>query len=242
MQRLVAIVLISLSSLAASAQYNDSIAYHVKYTSTGNLNITNDGSSYLLNNGLGFNARRKDLQMNFNTGWVYGESNRTLTNNDVNSTLDFNLYRKNKHFYYWGLGNYTSSFSLKINNQVQAGAGVAYIAVENKAAFLSLSDGILFEHDDLMIDTVHNIYQTFRNSFRLSFRFTIKKRIVLDGVDYFQSSLGDINDYIIKSTTNLSFKLNKWLALTASLNYNKLSRTNRDNLLFNYGLTVEKYF
>lgn len=242
MQRLLTIILILFCSFTASAQYNDSIAYHIKYASTGNLNITNDGSSYLLNNGLGFNARRKDLQMNFSSSWIYGESNRTLTNNDLNATLDFNIYRKNKRFYYWGLGNYTSSYSLKINSQAQAGAGAAYIVAENKAAFISVSDGILFEHDDLMIDTVHDTYQTFRNSFRLSFRFTVKKIIVVDGIDYFQSSLSDMNDYIIKSTTNLSFKLNKWLALTASLNYNKLSRTNRENLLFNYGLTVEKYF
>jgi hypothetical protein len=34
----------------------------------------------------------------------------------------------------------------------------------------------------------------------------------------------------------------RWLSLTMGLTYNKLGRTDRENLLFNLGLSVERYF
>jgi hypothetical protein len=66
--------------------------------------------------------------------------------------------------------------------------------------------------------------------------------VVIDGSNFLQNSLDRKQDYIIRSTTNLSFKLQKWLSLTTSLNYNRANRTQSENLLLTYGLTVEKYF
>ena len=86
------------------------------------------------------------------------------------------------------------------------------------------------------------MYQTFRNSLRLQYKFVIKEIVVLEGRHFLQNSLSLGSDYIIKSNTALSVKLRSWLAVTAALTYNKLNRTNRENLLMNYGLTVEKYF
>jgi hypothetical protein len=70
----------------------------------------------------------------------------------------------------------------------------------------------------------------------------IREIITLDGSDFLQHSLDDGSDYIIKSNTNLSVKLLKWLSVTASVTYNKLNATRRENLLVNYGLTFERYF
>ncbi len=227
----------------ASAQFNDSTHYHTSYASTGAINKTNDGSSYLLNNAFKFNIKNKHNTLNFNNSWVYGRSNSNLTNNDFSSSLDFNLDSKLKHFYYWGLANYNTSFSLKINNQLLAGLGAAFDAVNKKNAMLNLSDGILYDTSDLYLTSTQNdVYHTYRNSFRLNFRFVIHNLLIVDGNNFLQNSLQTSSDYIIRSNTNLSVKLRSWLAFTTSFNYNRVNRTHSQNLLLNYGLTVEKYF
>ncbi|RFZ94405.1 DUF481 domain-containing protein [Mucilaginibacter conchicola] len=227
----------------ACAQFNDSTFYHTAFQSTGSINKTRDGTAYLLNNGLKFNVKRKDVSLNFNNSWIYGKQNRNLTNNDFSSSLDFNLYKSIPHFYYWGLANYNTSYSLKINNQLLTGAGIAYSIFDSANAYLNLSEGVLFDSSDLMLaNNIRDEYTTFRNSLRLQFRFNINDRIVIDGSNFLQNSFERGNDFNIRSTTNLSFKVQKWLALTTSLNYNRVNRTLSENLLFTYGLTLEKWF
>lgn len=238
------VILIAVTGSPALAQFNDSIHYYANYTSTGTINKTNEGSSYVLNNNAKFNVSKKNMSFNMTTGWVYGQQQNNLTNNDVMSALDANLYKTFKHFYYWGLGLYEKSYSLKINHRLQTGVGIGYNLVDRKTAVFIVSDGILYEkssfreNDELGRDQ----YETFRNSFRIKFHFIIKDRVTIDGSDFLQHSLSDKKDYIIKSNTSLSIKLQKWLSFTAALTYNKLNLTRRENLLFTYGLTFEKYF
>jgi hypothetical protein len=154
---------------------------------------------------------------------------------------DGNYYQR-KHFFYWILANYTSSYSLKILSQMQTGAGVAYSFFDTTNAYLNISDGILDEKGDLFIDTLRDRYNTFRNSLRIVFRFTLRDIFIFEGQSFFQNSLSNISDYIIKSNLALTIRLKKWLGLTAGFNYNKFYRTARENLFFNYGLRFEKYF
>ena len=225
------------------AQFTDSTNYVVNYSSTGSLNNTNDGKSYLLNNGLKFGVRKKSVSLNFNNKWIYGKQNRQLTNNDFSSSLDFNLYKTLPHFFYWGLVNYNTSKSLKVNNQLLAGAGIAYSIYDREDAYLNISDGILFDSSDLTLDNeIRDVYHTYRNSLRLSFRFVISKIIIVNSSSYFQSSLSNGSDYIMKSDSSLSFKVNKWLSLTTAFNFNRVARTDRQNSLLSYGLNFERYF
>ncbi|WP_143305997.1 DUF481 domain-containing protein [Chitinophaga vietnamensis] len=243
MKRLLVSLVLGCCGLSASAQFNDSTHYYLKYASTGAINRTNNGNAYLLNNAFNFKVSKKMIDLNAMGSYVYGKQNHDLTNNDVSAALVFNLYRGDKRFYYWGLANYDKSYSLKINNRFQGGGGVAYDVVRNKTFTLNLSDGLLFETSDLYLqDTIPDVYHTFRNSFRLQYKLVIQDIIVLDGSNFFQNSLSNGNDYIIKSNTNLSVKLRSWLSITAAVQYNKLNRTDRENFLFNYGVTIEKYF
>lgn len=225
------------------AQFTDSTHYSVNYSTTGSINKTNDGETYLLNNAAKFGIRKKSFSLNFSNNWVYGKQNSQLTNNDFSSSLDFNLYNSIPHFFYWGLANYNTSESLKINNQLLAGAGIAYSIYDRKDAYLNISDGVLFDSSDLLLtDDVRDVYQTYRNSLRVVFKFTIRDFIVLNSSAFFQPSLARKNDYIFKSDSGLSFKLNKWLNLATALSYNRVSRTDRENLLFTYGLSFERFF
>jgi hypothetical protein len=225
------------------AQFNDTTHYHTAFLSSGSINKTNDGTAYLLNNAFKFNVKKKAVSLNFNNNWIYGKQNGSVSNNDFSSALDFNLYKTFPHFFYWGLANYNTSYSLKINNQLLAGAGIAYNFLDSPNAYLNLSDGLLFDTSDLMLaNNTRDVYQTYRNSFRLQFKFNISDRVSIDGSNFLQNSLLRQSDFIIRSTTNLSFKVQKWLSLTTSLNYNRVNRTNSENLLFTYGLTAEKWF
>ena len=225
-------------------QFNDSTFYNVSYASTGILNKTDQNSSYVLTNALRFSIKKKSITLNNNASYIYGQQQEKLTNNDFTNTLDFNLYKTFEHFYYWGLANYDKSYSLNINNRLQAGLGVAYDFLDKPNAFLNISDGIIYETSNIKInDSTNEMYNTFRNSFRLRYRFATKENlIVLDGTGFLQNALRKNQDYNVKSITNLSFKIRKWLSLTTSATYNKLNRTNRENLLISFGLRAETYF
>jgi len=239
MKQLLALSFLFFCVTTAFAQYNDSTFYRVNVTSTGSINKTTDGRSYLLNNGINFGIKKKDIVLTSTNTYVYGRQNNTLTNNDFSSSLFFNLYKTLPHFYYWGLLNYNTSYSLKINNQFLGGLGAAYSIVDTKNTYINFSDGILYDKSNLLTNLD---YDTYRNSFRLNFHFAFNDLVVLDGSNFLQSSLSDGNDYIIKSTTSVSVKLRKWISLTTSLNYNKMNITRSENLLFTYGLTLDKYF
>jgi hypothetical protein len=228
-----------------NAQFSDTTNYFVHFGSTGTINKTNETDSYVLNNNLRFSIYKKSMSLNTSNTWIYGENRDAITNNDFNSSVDFNLFKTFKNFYYWGLGTFEKSVSLKINHRIQTGLGVGYHVVDKPKIVITLSDGILYESSDLY-DTpesgLDTTYSTFRNSFRLKFRFIIKDRITLDGTDFLQNSLEDKQDYIVRSQTNLSVKLVKWLSFTTTVAYNKLNATRRENLLINFGLSIEKYF
>ena len=229
--------------LPASAQFNDSINYHLRFVTTGSLNKTVDGDAYLLNNGLGFNINKRKVTLNTNAGWVYGQLNNTLTNNDFIATADMDFLKKVSKLYYWALLNFESSYSLKTKYRFQPGAGIGYRFIDTINAAFTVSDGILFETANLTDATSgNNKYQTARNSLRVKYRFIIGKVITIEGVNLWQPSFLSFEDYILKFNNSLSFKLREWLNLTSAISYNRISRTDSDNLLFTFGITLDKYF
>jgi len=120
---------------------------------------------------------------------------------------------------------------------------VGYTFVNKPHFNFLISDGFVYETSDLTDPVLgKDIYQTVRNSFRVKYRWAYKSIFVLEGTQFVQPSIISSKDYILKSSNTLLVKLNTWLAINASLGYNKISRTNRENLLITYGLTVDKYF
>ncbi|RZM28028.1 MAG: DUF481 domain-containing protein [Pedobacter sp.] len=243
MKRIFLFLMLLLCTELCNAQFTDTTNYVVTFSPTGSLNKTNDSRAYLLNNTLKFGVKKKSISLNFNNNWIYGKQNDQLTNNDYSSTLDFNLYKTFPHFFYWGLANYNTSRSLKINNQLLAGAGIAYSIYDRDEAYLNISNGILFDSSDLDLgNSIRDQYETTRNSLRLSLKFVIRKVITVNSTSFLQNSLTDGDDYIIRSNAGLSLKLNRWINFTTAYNYNKISRTKRENTLLSYGLTFERYF
>lgn len=232
-----------LNSCIVFSQFSDTTHYFVNYAATGTLNRATEGNSYILNNAFIFEISKKNVSLNTSNSWVYGESNDKLTNNDFSSSLNFDLYKAVRTWYYWGLASYTTSYSLNISNQFQTGGGIGHNTIRTKNAELVISDGILFESSNLYgPETGKLAYVTVRNSLRIKYRWVIANIIVLDGMHFWQPSVTDLSNYIVRSANNLSVTLNKWLSVTTSVAYNRYNQTNRENLLINFGLTFEKYF
>lgn len=243
MKKVVLGLCILFSVTSSHAQFSDSTHYMVGVTSTGVINKTNTGSSTVFSNGLRFGVRRKSITLNSTNSWVYGWQQHDLLNNDFSSTLDFNLYKEPPHFYYWGLANFDKSYSLKIKNRLQTGLGVAYNIVNTEKAYLNISDGLLYEAGNLTLtDTTNDKYTTYRNSLRVRYRFVISNIVMLDATHFWQPSLENWDDYVLKTNMALSVKLRKWLSLTTAANYNRVTRTQRENLLVTFGIVAEKYF
>lgn len=230
--------------LAGFSQFSDTVNYHINFSGTGNLNRTNTGTTYLLNNTLRFQADKKKFSLNSYLSHIYGRNPTIKTNDDLLATLNLDILKGVQKFYYWGLTVFEKSYSLKVDSRFQAGAGAGYTFVNNDKANLELSDGFLFETADLSIPDKEGrtSYQTVRNSLRLKYRFIIKDIFRIDGINFFQPALNDGQDYIMKLNTNFSVKLYKWLNFTTSFYYNRQNITSTENLLLTYGLMLEKYF
>lgn len=229
--------------LDAAAQFSDSTPHYIRYDINGILNKTNDVRSYVLNTGLSFTIKKKEFSLTSSNNWVYGRSGSNLTNNDFFSGLNLDYLKDVQKLYYWALATYTTSYSLKINYQFQAGGGIGYNFVNRKNFEFVVTDGLLFESASLQPTPLEkDIYQTVRNSLRIKHRLNFNDVVSLNGTHFWQPSLGAIDDYIIRSITTCSVKLRKWLSIAAGLTYNKITRTNRDNLLVTVGLSAERYF
>ncbi len=229
-------------AVGAHGQFSDSIHNRLQVVSTNSINKTDGGSAYLSNNALRYAVKHQDIQLNFNNTWLYGKQNRALTNNDFSSSLDFNLYKTFPNFYYWGLLNYNTSYSLQVRNQLLSGLGVAYNFFDTDTTYLNISNGILYDASSLIINEHRTDYQTIRNSLRLSYRFVIRRLLVFSGTNFWQPSLGDGEDFSIRLSNSIGFQLNEWLSINGALVYNRVNLTQRENLLYTYGLNFDYYF
>jgi hypothetical protein len=244
MKCIITIFLFLISATSVYSQFSDSLNHRVRLSTSGTFNKTSNGTTYLLNNGANYSVKKKRFVMNSNTTWLYGGTLEKRTNNDVNSSLDFNVYnQKVPDFYYWGLVNFTSSFSLKISEQVQSGVGVAYRIFNKEGFMVSISDGLLYERSNVIQpDSIEFRYQTIRNSLRLQLNWKHKELVTVTGAGFWQPSLTYRNDHIVTTNLNVGFKIWKWVTLNTALNYNLISRTEKENFILTYGVVFERFF
>lgn len=230
---------------AGFAQFSDTVSHYLNFSGTGNLNRTTPGgTTYLLNNVVKFQIDKKKISLNSFVSHIYGKNPTAKTNDDLLAIVNLDVLKGIQKLYYWGLTSFEKSFSLKVDSRFQAGVGVGYSFLKTDKANLEVSDGFLYETSDLSITDKlgRTSYQTVRNSLRLKYRFIIKDIFRFDGLHFYQPSLSDGDDYILKLSTSFSVRLYKWLNFTTAFNYNRQNITATENLLITYGLSLEKYF
>ena len=231
--------------IAAStlAQFNDSMHYRFRFAGTGSLNKTQDARAYLLSNGINFDVSQPKIAFNSSAAYTYGQQNHVLTNNDFLTSANLDFGKGKTALYEWALANYQTSYSLKIAYKTQAGAGIGFTILDSPRTQLSISDGFLYEANNLTDATFGNdIYSTVRNSLRVRYKFIIRDIITFNGTNFVQPSILSINDYIVNLNNSVNIKLRQWLNLAANLNYNRINRTKRENLLLTFGISIDRYF
>lgn len=239
-------ILLSLNAIllspAAFAQFNDSTFHHLSFASTAIYNKTKEVSSFVWKNNAGYKVNKKKISFSTAGSWIYGKQDK-LTNNDFSLTANLDYLKEVQPLYYWSLLNFDESYSLKINYRFQSGIGMGYTFVKSPKVELQVSDGFLYETSNLNDAVIgKEVYQTVRNSLRLKYLWNYKNTFSVRGTNFVQPSILSFEDYILKFNNELSIKLNEWLSVNASMEYNKVNRTNRENLIFTYGLAVSKYF
>ncbi len=242
-KKITLIIISVLFSQFSFCQFNDSVHHHFSFTSTGVYNRTKEQKSFVLNNAVTYGVNQKKVAFNAGASWIYGIQNKQLSNNDLSAAANVDYLKDVQRFYYWGLVSYDKSYSLKINYRFQSGVGVGYIFFKEPNFDFEVSDGFLFETSDLTDPVIgKDVNQTVRNSLRVKYRWSYNKTFSLEGTNFYQPSVVSFDDYIIRLNNKLSVKLNKWLSVDAVMTYNKISRTNRENLLLTFGLTIENYY
>lgn len=231
-----------LMHFAGQAQYSDTTHYFVGIASTGTYNQTNISQTFLLSNTLRAGIRQKKFAFNTVNKFLYGQNGNRLVNRDFTTVWDMNYYPAKTKMYGWALATYNSVYSLKVNHQLQTGCGLAYDFIENNRIQLNISDGLLYDFSDVMLlDTIRDKYQTFRNSLRIQCR-VFAGNMSFRVVSFVQNSLEYKKDVLIKADATLAYRFKKYFSITTQGNYNRMNRTGKETLFLTYGLSFEKFF
>lgn len=241
--RCILLVIVKVTCTACYVQAQDSTSYYSYAGSSGTFTKTNDLKSFVINNVVKFTASRDRLSFQTSHNWVYGKQSDSKINDDISSVVELNLLKNERKLYYWSLGTFDKSYSLKIEHRFQVGAGVGYNFFQTPLLLLVLSDGFIYEDGNLTdADLGERNYNLWRNSLRLKYRWVISDILILDGSAFLQPSISTRHDTILKSSTTLSVKIKKWLSISSALNYNRITLTGRENLLVTYGVIFERFF
>lgn len=223
--------------------------YHkLKVASNGSLNITPTSRNTLLNNQVHYGYKKDALEFNINTKWIYGNNREKLTNNDFTGSLDGNFYYdKGKRLNSWVLGSFISSYSLNIFNEYQMGFGVAYSFFDgqkNKHIYLNVSDGFLWEKSNFLNkEGERDEYFTIRNSLRVQLKLiALQKKLLFESNTYWQPALNMPKDYNLRTVNVLNIPLWKFLSIQTKLEYNYITRTQKENTLLTYGIGTQFLF
>ncbi len=231
--------------LQAAAAPADTLQYKLGLANTGILNHTRLTNAYTISNTVKFSVKGRKTELDAGANYTYGVTDNELVNNDVTANLSGNRYVfADRRYYIWAIGAYESSYSLGVASRTQAGAGVAWSPIDSPRAYVNFSEGVLVENSNIkQSDNTTITQQTLRNSFRFRFRFaSAENRVVFEGTNSIQNSFKDFNDYILRLNNSLTVKVYKGVGLTAAAAYNKVTATDRENLLLTLGFKVDYVF
>ena len=107
-------------------------------------------------------------------------------------------------------------------------------------------------HELLFVPEALEYWADLDGSVKALFKNALKKRLLtprlpgaelrytLDGSGFWQNALSNWDDYDLRLTGGGSVKLEKWLALTAAVVYDRFTRTRSRNTLFTFGATIQR--
>ena len=222
---LILLVSYSQDTINYPVPHKDTIKLKSNISLSGYWNKTNTSNTslYTLKTNNNISNKKYILYLDFN--YTYGTQNKIfLTNNDLMVSTNINM-RRDKKLYYWYSAQYDNSYSLGIKFRIQTGAGLGYIIYKSDRFNINLSDGLLYEY---------KTYDNYRNSSRLKMIYK-SKNLTFESSTYYQPSIIDNKDYVLKSTNTLNVSLKKWISIQFNFTNNYLSLTDKKNNLYTVG-------
>jgi hypothetical protein len=185
-----------------------------KFDLTGVVTNVNGTSKTIVNSGAANTVKWKKFESTLGTDY------QLLSDNGVNAVNDFTLRVQprivEKHYSIFSFGQLSSLESKKITQRFEGGLGGGRTILKTKYLESTLSYAMLYYSNNFQ-DLTH------REGFRHSPRFQTWGKIEDYKINYsfeifYQPSIDDLNDYILRSKTVLGFDLNKKFMITASYN------------------------
>lgn len=180
------------------------------------------------------------FKLSSNPSFVYGRQSGILAEREWFGDLR-TTYRYEKRLYYLAFGSYERSNLRQINHRWTAAAGAGYKLLNQKRAYISITDVVMQEYTDFFeLDDIN----IFRNSARLYGEYTFgKDRFTVTHTAFYQPAIGQYN---VRWNASLSVqvKLTSATSLrsTVANAYESLVVPGRQNndLRFTIGLVYEK--
>lgn len=180
------------------------------------------------------------FKLSSNPSFVYGRQNGVLAEREWFGDLR-TTYRSERRLYYLAFGSYERSNLRQINQRWTGAAGAGYKVLNQKRAYISLTNVLLYERTDFV---ELNDIRIFRNSTRLFGEYSFDKdRFKITHTAFYQPALGQYN---VRWNASLSvqMKLTEVISLrsTAANAYESLVVPGRQNndFRFTLGLVYEK--
>lgn len=180
------------------------------------------------------------FKLSSNPSFVYGRQSGILAEREWFGDLR-TTYRYEKRLYYLAFGSYERSNLRQITKRWTAAAGAGYKLLNQKRAYISITDVLMQEYTDFIELSDINI---FRNSTRLYGEYTFgKDRFTVTHTAFYQPALGQYN-VRWNASVSLQIKLTSATSLrsTVANAYESLVVPGRQNndFRFTIGLVYEK--
>ena len=182
----------------------------------------------------------KDFKFSSNPSFVYGRQNGLLAEREWFGDFRTTLFPE-RRFYYLGFGSFERSNLRQINRRWTVAGGVGYKLLNQKKAYISVTNVVLQEFTDF---TELNDINIIRNSTRLYGEYTFGgDRYTVTHTAYYQPALNRAN-LRWNATLSLTIKLSSLINLRSTLAnaYESLVVPGRQNndLRFTVGLVYER--
>lgn len=135
----------------------------------------------------------KIMKVSSSPSYVYGQQNKTLAEREVFLDLRSSILYE-KTLYYLAFTSFERSNLRKINNRFIGAAGIGLKLIQQKTAYLSVTNVLLYEKTDFVVNEKFPDRNLWRNSTRFFGEYTFDKgKMTLSHILFIQPSITEKN-------------------------------------------------
>ena len=187
---------------------------------------------------LDWNLHQK-FKLSSSPSYIYGNQNKAITERETFADLRAS-YLYEKRFYYLAFTSFEQSNLRKINHRFVGAGGFGLKLVQKKAVYLSVTNVILYERTDFVINEKFPDRNLWRNSTRIFGEYTLGKgKMSLSHTLYLQPSITEKN-FRWNGNLILRYQVSKNMSFRSTMenSYESIVVPNRENNDFRWTFGV----